>query len=236
MKAFKMQQNQEKGIPEQVEESSSMDESAYQYEIQRIVSKESGPSILPAQKKNIKSDWIIGYYSQRRLLFEFITCVMVMFDVITIPFYLAFDKKQIFLPEIEITLDIIGNLITLVFSLDVLLGFRKAYLNEQTGSEVRDPKLIAIKYLKSHFFVDLISAIPFEMFTQNTFLRLLPLLKLVRLKQLKRIVTYLQMDNKSRTRIRILYLALRLIIINHCVACGLYKLTHSNWLFLEEAD
>ena len=115
-------------------------------------------------------------------MFELITCVMVIFDVITIPLYLAYGKKNLFTPNIEITMDIIGNLITFVFILDVFLGFRKAYLNKNTGCEVRDPKLIAMTYLKSHFLVDFISAIPFEMFTENSFLRLLPLLKIVRLK------------------------------------------------------
>jgi hypothetical protein len=49
--------------------------------------------------------------------------------------------------------------------IDVVIGFRKAYLNEKTGREVRDPKLIAKKYLKSYFIIDLLSGIPFELFT-----------------------------------------------------------------------
>ena len=43
-------------------------------------------------KIKIKNDWIISYYSQKRLLFEFITCVMVLWDVVMCPFYFAFGK------------------------------------------------------------------------------------------------------------------------------------------------
>jgi hypothetical protein len=79
----------------------------------------------------------------------------------------------------------------LFFAIDIVIGFRKAYLNEKTGMEERDPKLIAKNYLKSHFIIDLLSGVPFELFTQNFFLRLLPLLKIHRLKQMKRVITYL---------------------------------------------
>ena len=120
---------------------------------------------------------------------------MVIFDVFTIPLYLAYGKDKLLTANVKVIVDIIANCITFVFILDVLLGFRMAYLNPKTGGEVRNPKLIAIMYLKSHFLVDLISAIPYELFTENEFLRLLPLLKIVRLKQLKRLVTYLKMDN-----------------------------------------
>ena len=85
----------------------------------------------------------------------------------------------------------IDYLIAIVFAIDVVLGFRKAFLNEHTGRECRDPKIIAITYLKTYFFIDLLSAIPWEIFTKNIVLRLFSLLKIVRLKRLKRIITYL---------------------------------------------
>ena len=79
--------------------------------------------------------------------------------------------------------------------------------------------------MKGYFIIDLLSAIPFDMIVNYDgefgFLILFPLLKILRLYRLKKIITYLQMDNKSRTRIRVLYLALRLIFINHWVACAL---------------
>jgi len=81
------------------------------------------------------------------------------------PFYLAFGNENNFDPKTKITLDIISYVINLFFAFDILLGFRKAYLCKKTGREVRDPKKIAMKYLKSHFIIDLLSGIPFELFT-----------------------------------------------------------------------
>jgi len=57
-----------------------------------------------------------------------------------------------------------------IYAIDVILGFRKAYLNDKIGIEVSDPKLIALRYLKFNFWIDLISAIPFEIISDNPFL------------------------------------------------------------------
>ena len=121
-------------------------------------------------------------------MFEFTTCVMVIYDCVMIPFYLAFGNQINFNPKLKITLDIISYVINFFFAVDIVLGFRKAYFNEKTGGEVRDPKLIAEKYLKSYFIIDLLSGVPFELFTQNSFYRLLPLLKIHRLNQMKRVI------------------------------------------------
>ena len=54
-------------------------------------------------------------------------------------------------------------LIKAVFMIDLVIGFRKAYLNEQIGREVRNPWKIAKRYLKFYFWIDLISALPFDL-------------------------------------------------------------------------
>ena len=54
-------------------------------------------------------------------------------------------------------------LIKVVFLIDLVIGFRKAYLNDQLGKEVRDPWLIAKRYLKFYFWIDLISALPYDL-------------------------------------------------------------------------
>ena len=55
------------------------------------------------------------------------------------------------------------HFIKAVFLIDLLLGFRKAYLNEQIGKEERDPWLIAKRYLKFYFWIDLVSALPYDL-------------------------------------------------------------------------
>ena len=168
--------------------------------------------------------------------FEFITCIMVIYDCCMAPFTFAYGKQDIFSPQMEKVMEIMSYSNTFIFMLDIVLGFRKAFLNEKTGIECRDPKQIAKRYLRSYFIIDLLSAIPFDYFLDSqetySFLILFPLFKMLRLYRLKKIITYLQMDNQSRTRIRVLYLALRLLFICHWVACGLQNLTQRNWMSL----
>ena len=66
----------------------------------------------------------------------------------------------------------------------MLTGFRKAYFDEDYGKEVTDPKKIAIEYFKFYFWIDLISALPLDLITDNYILRLLVLVKIIRLKRL----------------------------------------------------
>jgi hypothetical protein len=71
-----------------------------------------------------------------------------------------------------------------VFWIDVLIGFRRAYLNDNYQI-VSNPKKIAIKYLKFFFWVDALSAIPFDYFIESGFLRYIGLIKVFRLFRMK---------------------------------------------------
>lgn len=41
-------------------------------------------------------------------------------------------------------LTIIEYLVTIIFFMDIVLGFRRAYIDEKSGEHVMNPKLIAI--------------------------------------------------------------------------------------------
>lgn len=85
-------------------------------------------------------------------------------------------------------------LLKTVFMVDVIIGFRKAYMNEATGKEIRDPWKIAKRYLKFYFWIDLISSIPFDLiFPENYSWHLLPLVKIVRLFRLNKIISFLKL-------------------------------------------
>ena len=75
------------------------------------------------------NDWIISYYSRRRLVFEFVTCILVIFDCGMVPFRLAFGKS-IFDETTEKALTIVDVMIKMIFGVDLLIGFRKAFFNE----------------------------------------------------------------------------------------------------------
>ena len=82
-------------------------------------------------------------------------------------------------------------IIKLVYVIDMLMCFRKAIFNTDLGIEIRDPKEIARQYVKFYFWIDLISGLPLDLVTENYYLRLLVLVKIIRLRRLKRIITFL---------------------------------------------
>ena len=46
-------------------------------------------------KKRGPRDFIIGHSSLNRLRFEFVTCILVIYDCIMLPFNLAFDLEKV---------------------------------------------------------------------------------------------------------------------------------------------
>ena len=101
-----------------------------------------------------------------------------------------------------------------------------------TGDEVVNSKLIAINYVQGRFWLDLISAIPFELvfslfidIKTNKFvedLRVLTILKLFRVLRLERIINYMNTTDENKLSMRLFKLCLFLILYIHITACTLY--------------
>jgi len=56
-----------------------------------------------------------------------------------------------------------SHIIDAIFIIDVLFNFRTTISDFITGDEVVCGKVIAWKYLKGRFILDLVAAIPFEL-------------------------------------------------------------------------
>ena len=100
-----------------------------------------------------------------------------------VPFKNTFGSN-IFDDDTMRILDIIDTSIKFIFAIDVILGFRKAFVNEKNGSIVREPSKIALRYLKFYFWIDSISAVPFDLFIDSGWLRYTSLVKVIRLQRL----------------------------------------------------
>jgi hypothetical protein len=94
--------------------------------------------------------------------------------------------------------------------------------------------MIAEHYIKGYFFLDLMSGIPFDLMSDNIVLQLLSLVKILKVKKLERVITYLQMENEARKKIRIMYLIIRMVMLCHWVACAFFMITNNNWKFLNQ--
>ena len=86
----------------------------------------------------------------------------------------------------------------------MILGFRRAFINDKTGEHVMNPKLIAKNYLKFYFWIDLLGCIPFDLFTNNSILPIISLLKTVRLLRFKRLIHHMAFSTETMARIRII--------------------------------
>ena len=168
-----------------------------------------------------KYRFIISPFSRKLMLFNFLTCNLVVYDCIMVPFKNTFGSK-IFDDNTKRILDIVDSTIKFIFAIDVILCFRKAYLNEKNGSIIRDPVKIAQRYLMFYFWIDLISAIPFDLFVDSGLLRYSSLVKVFRLLRLETLVSYLDFGVDTRAKIRIFYLISSLIMIIHWTTCYFY--------------
>lgn len=56
---------------------------------------------------------------------------------------------------------IVDLIINILFLIDIVISFRTSYFNSE-GEEVKDLKMIAKRYLKGMFIIDLLSSIPYS--------------------------------------------------------------------------
>ena len=134
------------------------------------------------------------------------------------------------------------------FVVDIILNFRTTYINEKTGLEVKQGKVIAKKYIKHwRFYIDIVSVIPFELLydaiaqdtggaTKSQF-KIFDLMKLVRLLRLGRIITYLKFKQDIKIGFRIFQLLFMLLLIVHWIACIWYLIISSlEWIPPNDAN
>ena len=148
-----------------------------------------------------KSEWILHPNNKYLIRFDFVTCVLVFYDCFMVPFKNTFGSE--FFSETSVMIIFfIDTLISLIFSIDLILSFRKAYLDE-TGTLIKDPKKIAMRYLKFYFWIDSVSAIPFDNFSDSGLLRYVSLVKTLRLLRLQGIINSIGYGPSTRAKIRI---------------------------------
>lgn len=56
-----------------------------------------------------------------------------------------------------------------MFAIDIILCFFTQYTDEQENKPVRDLKLIAIRYLKNGFLLDVLATFPFHLVLKKKF-------------------------------------------------------------------
>jgi len=53
-------------------------------------------------------------------------------------------------------------IINILFAVDIMVNFRSAYIDTKTGVEIKKSGKVALNYIKTRFFIDLIATVPFD--------------------------------------------------------------------------
>lgn len=173
---------------------------------------------------------VIHHYSKRRIAWDVLIGGLVLITAISVPFRIAFDvEDSFFLYATDRYTDVI-------FLFDVMLSFVTTYVDD-TGVEVVDHRQIRAHYLKSTFFVDAVSTVPFDFLVESVgsslrSLKLIRSVKLVKLLRLVRLSKLLRMNVQwaaeldiSVDTVRLLKLLAPVLMIAHYVGCFWYYIS-----------
>lgn len=169
-----------------------------------------------------------------RMAWDFLCLALIFYDLVAVPYIICFDIES------NGPLTIIDTFKDGFFALDIVLNFKTAYLADATL--VTDHKLIASKYLKKWFALDVITTIPIStivefIYTDGTystrvsalkllrFLRFLRVAKIFRAMKLKKLFVRMEefFYSSVYTGIKsLISLFFSIALVAHYVACAWY--------------
>ncbi|XP_044735484.1 potassium/sodium hyperpolarization-activated cyclic nucleotide-gated channel 2 isoform X2 [Chrysoperla carnea] len=187
--------------------------------------------------------WVIHPCSSFRFYWDLCMLLLLVANLIILPVAISFFNDDLSTRWIAF-----NCLSDTIFLIDIVVNFRTGIMQQDNAEQViLDPKLIARHYLRTWFFLDLISSIPldyifliFNQVTKNDFsesfqilhagralriLRLAKLLSLVRLLRLSRLVRYVSQWeevyflNMASVFMRIFNLICMMLLIGHWSGC-----------------
>lgn len=177
-------------------------------------------------------------------IWDFIISIFLLYVLIFMTFEMSFTKKK------YLGFVILEYITTVVFIVDILVNFNKAYIDKKNQLIVSRKK-IACQYLKCWFWIDLVAAFPFftlqslinqqmgDAFMGAKLLRIMSIIKLMRFFKMIRNVFYkiknqnkiLRIKNKNKN----LVINISLVILTcHLFACIFYAVPYNfsktNWI------
>ncbi|XP_055701557.1 uncharacterized protein LOC129800871 isoform X1 [Phlebotomus papatasi] len=183
--------------------------------------------------------WVIHPCSSFRFYWDLCMLLLLVANLIILPVAISFFNDDLSTRWIAF-----NCLSDTIFLIDIVVNFRTGIMQQDNAEQViLDPKIIAKHYLKTWFFLDLISSIPldyiFLIFNQDfsesfqilhagralRILRLAKLLSLVRLLRLSRLVRYVSQWeevyflNMASVFMRIFNLICMMLLIGHWSGC-----------------
>ncbi|KDO26239.1 hypothetical protein SPRG_08314 [Saprolegnia parasitica CBS 223.65] len=164
--------------------------------------------------------WVLHPHGKVRLRWDVVCIVLIFYNAFVVPFQVTFETNM---PESanEAIIDIV---LDTFFAIDIVSNFFTAVEIKNKVHFTR--RVIACDYLKSWFFVDVVSSFPFSAVVSDAdpvlskALKLFRLLRLLRLFRMLRILNRLQHALLIRSTISSLFrYCLTVLFISHWFAC-----------------
>lgn len=139
------------------------------------VQQQTGPSLSALRAP---PSTIILHYSPVKAAWDWLILLLVIYVAVSTPYVAAFLSIEHSGPLVALDLAV-----DVMFMADMIINFRTSFV--QNGEVIIDAKLIAVNYLRGWFFIDAVSAIPFDFVLSMTgasdvrIIYRIPLLRLV---------------------------------------------------------
>ena len=174
--------------------------------------------------------------SKFRLTWDFFMAWLLSIMAFYIPFRVSFYWEE----EVEAkSIFIFESCLDSIFALDIIFNFLTAYTDKATDIMITDPKLIAKRYLKGFFLIDLIATIPFGTILQASpmaiankmgklgrlpkmirFAKAARLLKLLRVYKLHEYIQSIEVQYNVHHGIsRMIKIVMLIMLVTHLVGC-----------------
>mmetsp|Transcript_105049 Transcript_105049/g.182682 ORF Transcript_105049/g.182682 Transcript_105049/m.182682 type:complete len:730 (+) Transcript_105049:83-2272(+) len=190
----------------------------------------SGTVLKIDQRK--KSRFMLTPHSRLRVTLDLILGVACMYTALVLPFVLAWEES--FDQEVCHVFEVVEHSMTGMFLFDVILNFRTGYFTA-SGELTMDARKVACHYLRTWFFLDALSAFPFEATTSSANLQVLKILKLsrllkiIKLSKMKALVSEDLsdfIDDCAHSKMgeilsRRYFVFLQMLLVCHWLACGM---------------
>ncbi|XP_071493337.1 voltage-gated delayed rectifier potassium channel KCNH8-like [Diadema antillarum] len=175
-------------------------------------------TVLPEYKVAAmkKSRFIVLHYSIMKSVWDWCVLLATLYIAIVVPFNAAVQNAK----ETLMVLTILDVTIEVIFILDVGINFRTTYVSK-SGKVVYEARAIAINYLRSWFFIDLLAAVPFDLLILTLKLQQLDTIQLIKLARLLRLLRLLnKIERYSQySAIVLTFFMLAFALLAHWLAC-----------------
>jgi len=189
---------------------------------------------VKAREGKAPSRCVLDPSDRSRLVWDLCGMALIFYDMFAIPFQLAFD------PEPSLGLDVMGWIILIFWTADILMSFNTGYFHK--GNVVMSRLSIGVRYIRGWLILDLVVVIPdwlgiiagssdlqglalLRMGKLVRVLRILRTMRLLRLAKLKKALEAVQDMVRSDSLMivgTVIQYILIIILINHIIACAWY--------------